>query len=112
MLESLTSDLALGILLGMWALNAIPLYFIAKRAGEENAWLAFVPIGNSWLMLNIAGWDSYWLLALLIPWVSWIVMALVWMGIAETMDKPAWTGLLWLVPGLGLAVPWWLAFAP
>lgn len=30
-----------------------PLYKMAKNKGLENAWLAFVPIGNTYIMLNI-----------------------------------------------------------
>ena len=41
--------LALGILIVM----GIPYFRMAKRQGLSHAWLAFIPIGNVWVMFNL-----------------------------------------------------------
>lgn len=40
-----------------YVLNAVSFYRIAKRRGIHNAWLAWVPIGNYWLIGSIS--DQY-----------------------------------------------------
>lgn len=37
-----------------YVLRAIGLYTMAKNRGVENAWLAWVPVGNNWLLGQIA----------------------------------------------------------
>lgn len=66
---------------------------------------------NIVLMLEIAGSDLWWILLLMVPCVNAVVGIIIWMDIAEAMDKPNWVGLLMLVPGLNFFVPYYLAFA-
>ena len=40
-----------------WIISALSLQAIAKRRGIRNAWLAWVPIGNQWILGSIA--DQY-----------------------------------------------------
>ena len=105
---------SLGLLMPMalafYVLGAIPLFTMAKKIGSPNAWFAFVPILNLVLMLEIAGKELWWILLMFVPCVNVVVIAIVWMGIAEAMDKPSWLGLLMFVPGLNFLLPFYLAF--
>lgn len=49
--------LVMGFSLVMYVLNAVGIYRIAKRRGIHHPWLAWVPIGGSWVLGSIA--DQY-----------------------------------------------------
>ena len=48
--------LVIGIV--VWILTSIPLFTMAKNAGVTNAWLAWIPIGNMYV-LNALGGDEF-----------------------------------------------------
>lgn len=45
----------IGLIFGVVSLiiQGIPLYRMAKRRGINNAWLSFIPLGNTWIMINL-----------------------------------------------------------
>jgi hypothetical protein len=90
---------------------ALTLQTIAQKTNTENPWLAWIPIANIVLMLNIAKKPIWWILLFLIPLVSAVMAIIVWMGIAEERGKPNWWGILLIVPGVGLIVPGYLAWS-
>lgn len=45
-----TMSFSFGMSLLFFILQAIPLYAIARRRGIHHAWLAWVPIGNLWIL--------------------------------------------------------------
>ena len=51
--------LAMGFSLVMYVLNAVGLYRVAKRRGIHHPWLAWIPIGNSWLLGSISDHYQY-----------------------------------------------------
>ena len=59
----LAGVLLLAVLLGLalaavsYVLSAVSMYRIAKRRGIHHAWLAWIPVGNSWLLGSIS--DQY-----------------------------------------------------
>lgn len=90
---------------------ALALSTIATKTGTENSWLAWIPIANIVLMLNIAKKPIWWLILFFIPIVSIVMAIIVWMGIAEARNKPNWWGILLIVPFVGIIVPGYLAWA-
>ncbi|HUL16236.1 MAG TPA: DUF5684 domain-containing protein [Terriglobales bacterium] len=90
---------------------SLALQTIANKTNTENAWLAWIPIANIILMLNIARKPIWWIILLLIPLVNIVIAILVWMGIAEARNKPSWWGVLMIVPVLNLIVPGYLAWS-
>ena len=84
---------------------ALALSTIAKKTNTENAWMAWIPILNVILMLNIAQKPIWWFILLIIPLVNIIIIIMVWMGIAEARNKPSWMGILMIVPVANLAMP-------
>jgi hypothetical protein len=96
---------------GMYLYVALALQTIANKTGTINAWLAWIPIANIILMLNIAKKPLWWIILFLIPIVNIVVAIMVWMGVAEARRKPSWWGILMIVPLVGLIVPGYLAWA-
>jgi len=90
---------------------ALALQTIATKTNTENAWLAWIPIVNLVLMLNIAKKPIWWFILLLIPLVNIVMIILVWMGIAEARNKPNWWGILMIVPVVNIIVPGYLAWS-
>jgi hypothetical protein len=97
--------------LAVYVYMALALQTIAKKTNTENAWLAWVPIINIILMLNIAKKPLWWIILCLIPIVNIIVIVIVWMAIAEARGKPSWWGVLFIVPVVQVIVPGYLAWA-
>jgi hypothetical protein len=97
--------------LAIYVYMALALSTIAKKTNTENPWMAWIPIANIVLMLNIAKKPIWWILLCLIPVVSIVILIIVWMAIAEARGKPNWWGILLIVPVVGLIVPGYLAWA-
>lgn len=111
----------------------ICLQTIAKKTNTANGWLAWIPIGNLVLMINIAKRPLWWLVFFLVPaagplftlfmgklWfviliplliVEIVVTVILWRAIAKARNKPEWWGILIIVPLVNLIVPGYLAFA-
>jgi hypothetical protein len=97
--------------LAIYVYMALTLQVIAKKTNTENAWLAWIPIVNIILMLNIAKKPLWWIILLLVPLVNIVIAIIVWMAIAEARGKPNWWGILLIVPVVGIIVPGYLAFS-
>jgi hypothetical protein len=90
---------------------ALALMTIANKTNTPNAWLAWIPIANIFLMFNIAGKPAWWFILILIPLVNIVIAIIVWMAIAEARHKPNWWGILMIVPVINLIVPGYLAWS-
>jgi len=105
----------------------IPLYLLAKKSGTPNVWMAWVPVVHWYLMCKIGRKPDWWSVLLLAPaviaiighipgWLlflaciaSIIIFVLIWMGIAQACNKPAWLGILMILPLANFILPWCLA---
>jgi uncharacterized protein DUF5684 len=99
------------IFLAVYVYIALALSTIAKKTNTENSWLAWIPIANIVLMLNIAKKPIWWILLFFIPLVGIVMSIIVWMAIAEARGKPNWWGIILIVPVVGIIVPGYLAWA-
>ncbi len=97
--------------LALYVYISLALQTIAKKTNTENAWMAWIPIINIILMLNIAKKPIWWIVLFLIPLVNIVIAVIVWMGIAEARNKPNWWGILMIVPVVSLIVPGYLAWS-
>ena len=97
--------------LGFYIYISLALQTIANKTGTPNAWLAWIPIANLILMLQVAKKPLWWFLLFLIPLVNLVMSIIVWMAVAEARGKPSWWGILMIVPVVGLIVPGYLAWA-
>ena len=96
--------------LAMYVYVSLALMTIAKKTNTANPWMAWIPIVNIILMLNIAHKPIWWIVLCLIPLVNIVVFIIVWMEIAKARNKPEWWGILMIVPLVNLIVPGYLAF--
>lgn len=101
----------LGLAVGSYIYFALAVQTIATKTSTPNAWLAWIPIANIFLMLGIAKKPLWWFILFLIPLVNIVMAVIVWMGIAEARQKPNWWGILTIVPIVNLIVPGYLAWA-
>ncbi len=106
-----------------YVITAWLLYRIGKKLGYKDSWLAWVPIGNVYMMVDLSKENTMpWFLAILItsliPFIniaSVVMLVIVWADIAERCGKERWWGILLLIPivnwivmysmGSGPAVP-------
>jgi hypothetical protein len=98
-------------ILALYVYMALALQTIAEKTNTENGWLAWIPIANLILMLNIAKKPIWWIVLFLIPLVSIVMAILVWMGIAEARNKPSWWGIMVIVPVMNFIMPGYLAWS-
>src|SRR5579862_185431 len=96
--SELIQTFGLIFVIAVYVLSAYPIYVMGQKTDSDHAWFAFVPILNLVLLLEIAGKDLWWLILFLIPCIGLIVWIIVWMAVAEEMDKPSWVGVLMLIP--------------
>jgi hypothetical protein len=90
---------------------SLALQTIADKTKTENSWLAWIPIANLILMLNIAKKPMWWLILFFVPLVNIVIAIMVWMAVAEARGKPSWWGVLTIVPVANLIVPGMLAWS-
>jgi hypothetical protein len=110
MQDFLQSTVGLVIGLIVYIVLAFPLYAMGQKTNQEYPWFAFVPILNIVLMVQIAKKELWWIILFFIPCLNIIALVVVWMAIAEEMGKPSWLGILMLIPGVNLIIPYYLAF--
>lgn len=91
--------------------TAVCLMKIAKKTNTENAWLAWIPIANIILMLQVAKKPLWWIILFFIPIVNLVMGVLVWMEIAKRLGKPDWIGILYIIPLVNLIALGYLAFS-
>lgn len=96
--------------IAVYIFTAIPIFVTAYKSQHPYSWLAFVPLANLWLMLDMADKSVFWIVLFFIPYVQFIAYALVWMAIAENTNKPSWLGILMVIPVVNLAVAYYMAF--
>ncbi|HEX3104302.1 MAG TPA: DUF5684 domain-containing protein [Terriglobales bacterium] len=89
----------------------LALQTIALKTNTANGWLAWVPIANAILMLQIAKKPLWWIILFMIPVVNIVIIIMVWMGVAEARQKPNWWGILAIVPLVNMVVPGYLAWS-
>ncbi|HXB21062.1 MAG TPA: DUF5684 domain-containing protein [Candidatus Solibacter sp.] len=97
--------------LAFYVYHSLALQTIATKTNAENPWLAWIPIANIILMLNIAKKPLWWIILFLIPLANIVVAVIVWMEIAKARGKPDWWGIMVVVPIMNLIMPGYLAWA-
>ncbi len=93
------------IIIAAYVYTALALMTIAKKTKTKNAWLAWIPIANIYLMTQIAklpAWLTLIVLLPIIPYIGGIALiaasVYLWWKIAEVRNYPGWIALLMLIP--------------
>jgi len=102
---------SLAFFVAIYAFFAICIQTLAKKTETENAWMAWVPVLNMVLLLNVAGKPTWWIVLFFIPIVNFVMAIMVMMSVAERVEKPSWVGALVVVPFFGTLVIPYLAFS-
>jgi len=91
--------------LACYIVMAIGIMKLAKKFNTPNPWMAWIPVLNIWLMIQIAGLEWWWILIVfagIIPVIGWIAALLaglyIWLKIVEKAGKPQWFVILMLIP--------------
>lgn len=103
--------LVLMIFITAYIYMAICLMKIAEKTNVTNAWLAWIPIVNIYLMIKIAEKEIWWIILFFIPFVNIVIGVLIWMAISKKLNQPEWLGVLMVVPIANLVLPGYLAFS-
>ena len=89
------------LVIAIYVYMALALMTIAKKTNTENAWLAWIPIANIYLMTQVAGVPGWVTLAIILPVIPFIgalafmvVFAWMWWKISEVRKRPGWWGIL------------------
>ena len=65
------------VVVAVYVYTALAVQTIAEKTNTENPWLAWIPIANIILLLNIANKPIWWIVLFLIPLVNIIPIILV-----------------------------------
>ncbi len=103
--------IALGIAAIMLVLIAFYVYTslawmnISKKLKYKYSWLAWIPIANIAMMLQLGGFHWAWVFLILIPVLGWIalfvLMIIATWRIFEKRKYPGWFSLAIIIPKVG-----------
>jgi hypothetical protein len=94
--------IVLGASLFGYVFFSFTLMKIGDKAGVQNSWLAWIPVGNLWVMCRAAGKPGWWLILLFVPLVNIVIFFLIIFGIPINLGKSGLLGLLIFVPVIGI----------
>lgn len=103
------------IILAVWIYSSLAWMKIAKKQKYKHPWLAWIPIANGAMILQMGGFSWGLIFLLLIPIAGWIALLVlltisIW-RIFEKAKYPAWLSLshpLRIVPFLSAAA--WIIY--
>ena len=107
-----------GLIAGLiiYLLYAMALFTIAMKLGHRAAWLAFIPLANFWLLLDLGQQPSWLIIIVIIPVVnilSLIIIALATERICKRLELSTFLsgilGILSVMPIVSLFV--WISLA-
>ena len=95
------------IFIAVYVYSALALSTLGKKLEQNNLWLAWIPIINYILILQMGNFHWAWIFLLLIPIFGWIPLSIIgivaFWGVCEKRNYPGWLSLLTLlgsIPGL------------
>ena len=101
-----------GSYLVMYVMQAVTLYFIARKATVRNPWVAFIPVLQTIVLLHIIDKSGWAIFLLFIPFVN-IVLYIVWLVkfYAAFKVNGGLIALSIIIPIVGLVMMFLLAFS-
>ena len=86
----------------LYVYTSLVWYTIAKKLKYRPAWLAWIPIANGAMILQMGKFHWAWIFLVLIPFFGWIALAvLLIISCWRIFEKRKFPGWLALVPILG-----------
>lgn len=103
--------LGLGIAIAALIGIALYVYFamawmtIADKLKYKKSWIAWIPIANFAMILQLGGFHWAWIFLILIPFLGWIAVAVLMIiatwKIFEKRKYPGWFSLSSVIPEVG-----------
>ena len=88
------------------------LHTILINLGQPNAWFAWVPLLQTWAMLEVGDRSPWWIIGLFIPFVNFVAIFFLlsaFINMVKKLDKNPWFILLMLIPLANFAVMYYFA---
>lgn len=89
------------VILVVYVYTSLVLMTIAKKTNTANAWLAWIPIGNLYLLTQVAKVPWWTFLVIFLAWIPFVgslaifaVLIWWWWKICEHRNRPGWWSLL------------------
>jgi len=93
------------ISLALYVYTSLAWMTIAKKLKYKYAWLAWIPIANIAMMLQLGGFHWAWVFLVLIPILGWLaLLVLVIIATWKIFEKrkfPGWFSLSIIIPQIG-----------
>jgi len=93
------------ILLAFYVYFSLAWYTIGKKLKYKKSWLAWIPIANISMILQMGGFHWAWIFLFLIPVFGWIalfvLMIIAHWRIFEKRKYPGWFSLSFVFPNVG-----------
>lgn len=105
---AIAAIIALGILgalllLALYVYNSLAWQTIGNRLKYKKSWLAWIPIANISMLLQLGGFHWAWVFLILVPVLGWIALfVLAIISIWRILVKRNYPGWLALLPVLGM----------
>ena len=90
------SRLLLGLVLHIWF--GFCIYVASKKTRIGEHWLAFLPLGNLYVLCKAAGQSGWLVLVYFVPFGAPILWGILWMETGRRLGLPRWVGALELAP--------------
>jgi hypothetical protein len=71
--------------LAFYVYNSLALQTIAQKEKSEHSWFAWIPVLNTYLLLEISGVNTYWMIAILSPIVIYPLTLIPYIGLVFLM---------------------------
>jgi len=83
---------------------------LARRLGilMRDAWLAWLPFANIYLLTKMAIREWWYMLGIFIPYVNIFVVGFLWSEASTRLGKNPWIGAAVVLPYIGILVPGYL----
>lgn len=95
----------LAFIIAIYIYSALAWMTIAKKSRYKKAWLAWIPIADISMKLQMGGFHWAWVFLILIPifgWIALLVLVIIatW-RIFEKLKYPGWLALAPIIPYAG-----------
>ena len=97
--------LVIGLILAFYIYNAIALMTIAKKTNTPNAWMAWLPVFDFYLVTQVGKLSGYWTLSYLTIFIPIIgslfflgAYIYAWVHMCTARNKPGWLAIFLIIP--------------
>jgi hypothetical protein len=94
------------VVVALYVYSSFAWMTIAKKLNYKHPWLAWVPVANSAMILQLGGFHWAWIFLLFIPILGWIALFVLWIiATWRIFEKRKYPGALSLII-IASCIPW------